>query len=203
MLAKGLADHLPGERHDEATALLELVAEAARTVRALAHGLSPLDVDTDSLAAALHDLGDRCQSIFGVACSVEAEPCEMPRWAIAHLGMIAREAVANAVRHGRASTVRLVVASDGNRHTMSIEDDGIGMGSTRPRAGALGLVNMKRRAEAIGGALDVAARIPRGTVVRCSWSDHAALAAKVSRQVPSGISPRVSGDVSEDKWPDV
>jgi signal transduction histidine kinase len=50
---------------------------------------------------------------------------------------------------------------------MTVEDDGIGLPSAEPGTGAqsLGILGMKERAEALGGNVDVALRVPCGTKV--------------------------------------
>lgn len=77
---------------------------------------------------------------------------------------LVREAVANAVRHARASRIDVLVdAADGL--TVSISDDGVGISGERS-AGS-GMDNMARRAAALGGRLQVRRREPTGTVVEC------------------------------------
>lgn len=77
---------------------------------------------------------------------------------------LVREAVANAVRHGHASRIDVLVDTlDGFR--ISIADDGVGI-SGEPSAGH-GMDNMSRRAAALGGRLHVRHRHPTGTVVEC------------------------------------
>jgi signal transduction histidine kinase len=71
------------------------------------------------------------------------------------------EALSNVARHGRASTCEVELSAvDGVRLTVS--DDGAGI-PTDVVEGGLG--NMRRRAEARGGHLEVRAREPRGTVL--------------------------------------
>lgn len=87
--------------------------------------------------------------------------------------MIAREAVANALRHAGASTVRVVLRGGLDRLDLAIVDDGIGIEDheRQGRPGHLGIVGMRERALAIGGRLTVTARgsTGRGTRVRLVW----------------------------------
>jgi len=80
------------------------------------------------------------------------------------LARIVREAVSNAIRHGRAKVVRIELEKgDGLR--LAVEDDGEGIGDSRESSGGFGLVSMRERAEALGGTLQVAPAAGRGTRV--------------------------------------
>jgi signal transduction histidine kinase len=82
------------------------------------------------------------------------------------LGRVIREAVANAVKHGRARSVR--VAADGNDPGLRIviEDDGIGFDPTAARRPeALGIDQMHNAVESIGGTLRIESGAGHGTSV--------------------------------------
>jgi signal transduction histidine kinase len=87
-----------------------------------------------------------------------------PPWEEA-LPRIVREAVANAVRHGRARTVSVYLRNkDGVR--LRITDDGVGFDVTQPRSDAsFGLTSMKERAEALGGEFKLSSEPGKGTSV--------------------------------------
>ena len=63
------------------------------------------------------------------------------------------EAVTNAVRHARASLVRVVLTTDGSSLAIEVTDDGCGV-PAEPVPG-LGLSSMRLRAEELGGALRI------------------------------------------------
>jgi signal transduction histidine kinase len=75
---------------------------------------------------------------------------------------IACEAVANAVKHAEASSVRLSAVRNNGRLLLSIADDGAG--GANP--GGRGLRGISDRAEAIGGKLSVESKPGHGTVVK-------------------------------------
>ncbi len=76
---------------------------------------------------------------------------------------VLREALANVARHARATAaaVDLVVRPDELR--LTVQDDGVGVGSTAHRSG---LANMRRRADRHGGSVDVGPRDTGGTTIR-------------------------------------
>ena len=73
-----------------------------------------------------------------------------------------REALSNVARHARATTIAIHVSA-GPELVLRVEDDGCGL-PEQPSKG-LGLRNMARRAEALGGRFGAGPGAERGTVV--------------------------------------
>jgi two-component system nitrate/nitrite sensor histidine kinase NarX len=70
---------------------------------------------------------------------------------------IAREALSNAARHAAASAVEMRLAREEEGWRLEVSDDGIGFDPEAALAeGHHGLDNMRRRAERLGGTLQVA-----------------------------------------------
>lgn len=76
---------------------------------------------------------------------------------------IAREAVTNAVKHSRASTVEVVLERE-RAWRLSVRDDGRGFDGVA-RRGSFGLASMRRHARDLGGSLTVASAPDGGTTV--------------------------------------
>ncbi len=86
--------------------------------------------------------------------------------------MVAREAVLNALQHGRAAAVMLHLEGHASELRLAVLDDGIGLPpGDNLRPGHLGLVGMRERALAIGAELTLAARPEGGTVVTMTWNE--------------------------------
>ena len=86
---------------------------------------------------------------------------------------VAQEALSNAVTHGAPPIiVRYAAAAD--RASLSITDQGAGIAadatSRAVRSGHYGLLNMRQRADQIGGKIDVRRRPTGGTSIALSWS---------------------------------
>ena len=78
---------------------------------------------------------------------------------------ILSEAVTNAVRHGRADTIKVKLSGEGGIR-LRIEDNGIGFTpDMRAGEGAFGLVSMRERARASGADLRLRTWPGRGTQV--------------------------------------
>ena len=71
-----------------------------------------------------------------------------------HLYLILKEAIANAARHARCSSVRIDLRVVGSRLEASIGDNGGGLREAAPGDGN-GLRNMRRRAEGLRGTLTI------------------------------------------------
>jgi signal transduction histidine kinase len=77
---------------------------------------------------------------------------------------IVREAVSNSVRHGQARRVTVRAARGEREVALAVSDDGIGF-QPAPGAAGHGLGNMKARAAALGGTLQVDSAPGKGTRV--------------------------------------
>jgi signal transduction histidine kinase len=79
---------------------------------------------------------------------------------------VAREAIINAVRHGRAGTVQIELRTDPLLQ-LEVTDDGSGFDVERAMSapGRMGLRSMQARINAVGGELDIRSRPGQGTRV--------------------------------------
>ncbi len=94
------------------------------------------------------------------------------RWPIAvetSAFRIAQEALANALRHARASHIGVVLTMEEHQLSLRIHDDGVGFDTrtqrTPGRRKSLGLVSMAERARLAGGHLAITSEPGRGTAV--------------------------------------
>jgi PAS domain S-box-containing protein len=149
-----------------------LVADAVEKTRRLARGLCPVHMIESGLESALEDLSDTTETLFGVSCVFECDrPVPIYDNAFAtHLFYIAQEAIQNAIKHGRARRITILLLSDHGKITLQITDDGSGIPIPPPETG-MGLRIMNYRAKMIHGELTVRPGEERGTVVLCSMRD--------------------------------
>jgi signal transduction histidine kinase len=136
------------------------VAEVARAIeelRELARGVRPAALD-DGLGSALRELASRSPlRTQVVACDERfADGVETAAY------FVASEALANAVKHARASAVTIRAAREDGRLVLSVTDDGVG--GTRPGTGS-GLLGMHDRVAALNGRLRVDDAPSGGTTV--------------------------------------
>lgn len=139
-------------------------------VRALSHGLVPVEVDAEGLRAALETLAARTTAQTGVECTFACEGrCEVADTLTAtHLYRIVQEAVSNALRHARPNTIAIHWRMTAGLLTLSVRDDGCGFTPPPVSSAGLGTRLMRYRAGMIGGHLTVARRPEDGTEVVCT-----------------------------------
>jgi PAS domain S-box-containing protein len=146
----------------------EMVESAIRSVQRIATELRPEVLDNLGLVPALEQEARRFQERTGVECDLHLPPeaPELPREAATAVFRIFQEALTNVARHARAHTARVTLATDAERLTLEIEDDGEGIraeAAANPRS--LGLLGMRERAAILGGDVAIAPVAPRGTRV--------------------------------------
>ena len=79
------------------------------------------------------------------------------------------EALSNVGRHATANTVEVDVSVDNDHITLTVTDDGHGLGATAGRPGGHGLDNMRARAARLDGDFELGPA-PTSTGVRLCWS---------------------------------
>ncbi|MBP8272076.1 MAG: PAS domain-containing protein, partial [Sphaerotilus sp.] len=189
-IAQALHDQL-GQQLSSARLYLDVAMEQAGAAEhdALSRGSSLLDTAIAELRHVLRDMRPPLLEEQGLAAALDNELRSSPaqdmglrvelelgttvqgvRWPDAvefAAFMIAREAIANAVRHARATFVKVSLDGGTSHLRLRIEDDGQGIDETdlQRRSGHLGLVGMRERAQVIGAKLTVERGTVAGTVV--------------------------------------
>jgi signal transduction histidine kinase len=137
-----------GSEHPLAVAARRALAISRGTINELSDSRSATLLD--ALEAIAHELRDR----FGMAIAVHVDvPDDLPADSREHILRIAREAIANAGRHGRAKNVLVSLRQIGDGLSLRVRDDGCGIGGAAPLAPAegFGLRSMRERAATLGG----------------------------------------------------
>ena len=107
-----------------------------------------------------------------VTLQADAEPCWLAADKTIHLVRLAREALSNAERHGRARHATVTFQTQDGRGELWITDDGTGFNlSVAPtdERKHFGMSVMKARAASIGGTLRVESAPMRGARVGVEW----------------------------------
>jgi PAS domain S-box-containing protein len=153
----------------EAAKIVNLVNEAIHKTRELARGLLPVVSDAEGLMSALKQLAGEVEDLFAVNCRFQCfTPVLIHDDTVAtHLYYIAREAVNNAIKHGHAHYIVIRLAVLQHQGTLTIQDDGCGIGAIGPGTKGMGLHLMNYRARMVGGSLEVQRLAAGGTMVNC------------------------------------
>ena len=142
-------DGAPTEEVDRVlkTAVNEL-QDVVEELRCLAHGVHPSVLTQEGLAAALHSIADRTP----LPVSVEAPAGRLPAHVELTAYFVASEALANVVKHARASHAAISVQETREVVTVEVVDDGRGGADLSAGTGLRGLAD---RVEANGGSLSI------------------------------------------------
>jgi signal transduction histidine kinase len=153
-----------GQRVDDAIDALQAVI---RDIRNFIFGLRPLLLDSGSLVDGLRTLADEMRRNTTTEVEIVGEEPEgVSLEIVAELLAIAREALANVARHSSAAHTAVRLADAGTLVRLEISDDGRGIDpTTRAPEGHHGMANMRTRAEAFGGTLDVVSGPGNGTSI--------------------------------------
>jgi PAS domain S-box-containing protein len=170
-LSSLLRQRLSAEHHPEthrADEIVDLIRQATAKTRSLAKGLCPVNMDEGGLPSSLNEFADHVEKVFGVTCRFNClTSLAIKNNAVAtNLYHIVQEAVNNALRHGRASRVKITLLSIHEGLCLVVTDNGCGMADSRP-AGGLGLSIMGYRAKNIKADLLIRSAPHKGTRVIC------------------------------------
>jgi signal transduction histidine kinase len=125
--------------------------------------------DDEPLGLVLHRAVEQVAQRYGVALDLELDESIVVDRPQQHaLIRIAREAVLNAVRHGRVERIRLELGRDAEGSYLRVADDGAGFDPGAQQTG-FGLISMRERAVALPGTFELSSRPGTGTTVMIRW----------------------------------
>lgn len=135
----------------------------------VARDLASVDTKGEDLAGALSRLATHAESLFEITCQLKIEGLvpKLDQNCVNQLYKIAQEAVTNAIKHGKATQVLLMVSSADDELLLAIRNDGEPFPETPGVSTRMGLRIMNYRAHVIGATLEIKAEDQRGTVVNC------------------------------------
>jgi signal transduction histidine kinase len=146
-----------------------MAGDAMALARDLARGIFPLQLAGVGLAPALENLASTTSQLTGLSVSF----CETGDTQIAdpedgmHLYRIAQEAVNNALKHGGARRITVILNKSEDSLRLAVADDGKGMAPSPGDTSGMGLRSMQFRARALGGELKIDSKPGEGMIVSC------------------------------------
>jgi PAS domain S-box-containing protein len=159
---------------EQAAKISRHVREAIAQTKSLARGLAPVDLESNSLSAALQELAGIVQRLFDVSCVFEGPEKFTVRDqdTATHLYRIAQEAANNAIKHGKAKKIVIQLRrSENGAGSLIVSDNGGGLKPT-PKKSGMGLRIMNFRARMIGATLSIAPKNGGGIRVTCNFPNH-------------------------------
>jgi PAS domain S-box-containing protein len=143
----------------------ESAQQALKEMRLLVHQLRPSVLRQEGLVGALRQRLEAVEKRSGVDGRLEVDGMqELAESTEMSLYLIGLEALNNALKHARASTVTVRLRFAPDAVHMEIEDDGRGFDlHAAADCGGMGLTNMAGRAARLGGSLDILTSQGAGT----------------------------------------
>jgi ligand-binding sensor domain-containing protein/signal transduction histidine kinase len=143
--------------------------ECLREARQAVWNIRSLDSAENDLATELQDSVERLTAGTPVRghFRLEGEARAIPLEYRDHLLRIGREAIINAVRHSQAKEVEVRMHFENDRLTLTVQDDGRGLGPNGAEAltGHFGMTTMRERAQEMNAKLRVTSAPERGTSI--------------------------------------
>jgi signal transduction histidine kinase len=162
------AGHLEPTAGAPASAMREELARLSEDVHSLSYRLHPSILDDLGLVEALRVECDRVARRDDVRVEIDAHamPERVSGDASLCVFRVAQEALSNAVRHGRASAVTVLLSTRDRGLQLAVSDNGSGFDLARSRQHpSLGLASMRERVRLLSGELDIESTPGRGTTV--------------------------------------
>ncbi|MCP4132088.1 MAG: DUF3365 domain-containing protein [bacterium] len=138
--------------------IAELIDKAIVTTRMLSQGLNPVSMDDEGLEIALEEMAAEMEKVYGINCTVSINtvyPFKNNMIEASNIYYIAKESVNNAVKHGNAKNVDIILQDSELHFRLIVHDNGSGLNGNYKKTNGLGLKIMKHRAEMIGATLEI------------------------------------------------
>ena len=165
-ISNGIPQDLPAI-NEQLDLACELVRHSHEEARRSLSSLRREFLESETLHSALAAFAERMveHSAVRVHLTTTGDGTSTPYRVKDALFRIGQEAIANAIRHGSPSTIRLQVEYDRGAVTMVIEDNGSGFTQTGDLRG-FGLMGIRKRADGISAALAISSTAGKGTQVK-------------------------------------
>jgi PAS domain S-box-containing protein len=148
------------------TQLSAIAVQVLKELRLLIYQLRHPELEAAGLVKALEERLAAVEQRANITTTleVEGEPPGLAPEEEEQLYAMLQEALNNALRHGRASSVAVRISAEAGEVVFNVRDDGVGF-DPDTRTGGLGLRSMQERAAKIGARLALRARPGQGTLV--------------------------------------
>jgi signal transduction histidine kinase len=151
----------------------ELARRTTKEIRHMLFTLRPLILETQGLQAALEQYITKLAETDSTPIHLQAEP-DIDHWLDQNMQgvifYIIEEAIGNARKHSRAQNIWVRLQRKDGEFVVEVADDGQGfdveeMQMGYDERGSLGMINMRERAELVGGKIKLASAVSKGTCV--------------------------------------
>ncbi len=165
-----VARDLPAEQGERVRGIQGLLDEIEHQLRRLSHELRPTILDDLGLVPAIEFLSQGISARTGVPIAIDGEELgRLPAPVEEVLYRVVQEALINASKHARATSISVIFNRREGELTCRIRDDGVGFDLRAALAGngerGFGLINMRERLKFVGGSCVITSHPNQGTEV--------------------------------------
>lgn len=201
-----LLERSPEEVPNELRKIEDLARKTTKEIRHMLFTLRPLVLENQGLAAALNQLADKMKESYDQPVTVRVGP-NVERSLDTHqqgvVFYIIEEAVGNARKHAKASMITVNVYKQEDVVLVNISDNGVGFDTTEAekrameRGGHLGMINLRERAEMVGGTLRMESASGKGTSITVVVPIKDAESSSTSLKAQTSAMRQASGTTSK------
>ncbi len=161
--------HKPGsDIKKEISAISTSARKLVQTMSEIIWALSPQNDTLDNLLAYVREQSQQYFEGMQIDFNIDF-PDVLPNITLTNeqrrnLFLVTKEALANAMKHAQATSIRLNLVITSEKYCFNVMDDGIGMGFNKQKVSSNGIKNMRKRMEDIGGTIQWI-NLPKGTLV--------------------------------------
>lgn len=151
---------------------IESMDQSINEMRRLARNLMPEALLKFGLKDALQDFCDYLSSSTQMQIQYQTFGIEqrIPEAQEVIVFRIVQELLNNVVKHAKASVVLLQLLRDGQRFSLTVEDNGVGIPSdTLEKAQGIGWTNIRSRVDYLNGQLDIRSKPGQGTSINIDF----------------------------------
>ncbi len=138
--------------------LHDLISESLSLAKKLLKGLFLVEIDYEGLPSTLKNLANSVSEIYDISCTFEEEneANDIDVIKATELYYIANEAVHNAVKHGDADNITILLRNRSKDITLEVTDNGCGFNEKNIReSSGFGLKLMRFRAKMVGAKIRI------------------------------------------------
>jgi signal transduction histidine kinase len=170
--ARLLLEKDPGRAKVELERLEDLAHRTVREIRSMLFALRPVILETEGLLAALSQYAENMREIDSLPMQIDAETYQdcLNSETQGVVFAILEEAINNARKHAQASRIWVRIAVEGDLFVAEVIDNGRGfdtdaVAKSYSSRGSLGMVNLKERADLVGGTINIDSAPGQGACV--------------------------------------
>jgi signal transduction histidine kinase len=139
--------------------------------RRIIEDLRPSTLSNLGLVATLEILAREFAEHSGLHCALAPVKLEASTELVVY--RLVQEAITNITKYARARNVWLSLAAENGQVEVSVRDDGVGFDTAAKPSSAYGLLGMRFRVEAEGGAVALVSAPGQGTLIRVQLPESA------------------------------